>query len=154
MANAPRIITDLSTIFPPSQGHYVFGPTALIGWASPTLVTAKLAIVLELPSPIRLTLLGQVSATLPNDQAPVIKLHVAIDASLFDSKIAGFPISGDMAVRLSWGDQPNLVISLGGLNPHFEPPAEFPTLKRLTINLSSGDNPRLHDDLHRETEGV
>lgn len=156
IANAPRIITDLSIIFPPSQGHYVFGPTALIGWGSPTLVTAKLAIVLELPSPIRLTLLGQVSATLPNDQAPVIKLHVAIfgridfarkllsiDASLFDSKIAGFPISGDMAVRLSWGDQPNLVISLGGLNPHFEPPAEFPTLKRLTINLSSGDNPRL-----------
>ena len=156
IGNAPRIISDLSNIFPPAQGHYVFGPTALIGWGTPTLITAKLAIVLELPSPVRLTLLGQITATLPNDQAAVIRLHVAIfgrldfakkllsiDASLFDSKIAGYTISGDMAVRLSWGDQPNLVVSLGGLNPHFEPPADFPTLKRLTINLSSGDNPRL-----------
>ena len=44
---------------------------------------------------------------------------------------------GDMALRLSWGDNPSFALSVGGLNPHFQPPPGFPTLKRLTNLLSS-----------------
>ena len=32
---------------------------------------------------------------------------------------------------------------MGGLNPHFAPPAGLPRLDRLTIHLASGDNPRI-----------
>jgi len=46
-------------------------------------------------------------------------------------------------VRLSWGDNPSFILSLGGVNPHFQPPPDFPTLQRLTIVLGEGDNPRL-----------
>ena len=129
---------------------------AKIAWGTPTLIRAELGVLLELPAPLRLTLLGLITARLPSEQAPIIKLNVAvlgqvdfgkktlaIDASLFDSSLAGFPVSGDMAVRLAWGDRPNFILAMGGLNPNFDPPPGFPTLQRLTLILGTGDNPRL-----------
>ena len=59
------------------------------------------------------------------------------DASLHDSKIAGYPISGDLAFRYGWGDDAVFALALGGFNPQFQPPASFPTLKRLAISISS-----------------
>ncbi|MEZ0387663.1 MAG: DUF6603 domain-containing protein [Verrucomicrobium sp.] len=156
VAEAPRIVSDLGRIFPAARDRHVFGPMALIGWGTPTLIRAELGILLELPSPVRLTLLGLITAKLPTEEAAIVELNVAvlgridfarkllsIDASLFDSNVAGFPISGDMAVRLGWGDTPTFIVSLGGVNPHFQPPPDFPTLQRLTIVLGKGDNPRL-----------
>jgi hypothetical protein len=156
IADAPRIISALGVVFPAAPHHFVFAPTALIGWGTPTLVRAELGVVFEPPSPLRLTLLGLVSAMLPTEDVAIVKLHVAvlgkidfarlrlaIDATLYDSSVAGFPLSGDMALRLTWGFPPSIVIALGGLNPHFQPPADFPSLQRLTILLAKGDNPRL-----------
>lgn len=156
IAEAPRIVNDLGVIFPAARNRHVFGPMALIGWGTPTLVRAELGIVLELPSPVRLTLLGLITTKLPTEDAAIVELNVAvlgrvdfarkllaIDASLFDSNVAGFPVSGDMAVRLAWGENPSFIISLGGVNPHFQPPPDFPSLQRLTIVLADGDNPRL-----------
>lgn len=154
--DATRIISELATLFPPARNHYVFAPTALIGWGTPTIVRAELAIVFEPPSPLRVTLLGLISSTLPSESLPIVKLHVAvlgkidfaqrrlaIDAKLYDSSLAGFALTGDMAARITWGFPPDIVVALGGLNPHFEPPADFPSMERLTLQLGSGDNPRL-----------
>ena len=154
--DAPRIISELGTIFPAAPNHYVFAPTALIGWGTPTLIRAELGIVFEPSSPFRVTLLGLISSTLPTEDAAIIELHIAvlgkidfarlrlaIDATLYDSHLAGFPLTGDMAARLAWGLPPSIVIALGGLNPHFEPPEDFPSLERLTLVLGTGDNPRL-----------
>ena len=38
---------------------------------------------------------------------------------------------------------PSFVLSVGGFNPHFAPPADVPALERVAIALSSGNNPRL-----------
>lgn len=154
--NAPQIISDLSTIFPPAEGRYVFGPMALIGWGTPTLVEFELGIVIELPAPIRIALLGQVNIALPVKEAAIVELHVdflgvlefsaktfSLDGTLHDSRIVLFSIYGDMAMRLSWGDQPNFVLSLGGFNPHFQPPPNCPVLRRLTVELGFGGNPRI-----------
>jgi hypothetical protein len=134
----------------------VFAPTALIGWGTPTIVRAELGIVFELPSPLRVTLLGLISSTLPTEDVAIVKLHVAvlgkidfarlrlaIDAKLYDSSVAGYALSGDMAARVVWGFPPTIVVALGGLNPHYELPPDFPALERLTIVLGTGDNPKL-----------
>jgi hypothetical protein len=157
--DAPQIISDLSTIFPPVQGRYVFGPMALIGYGTPTLIEAELGILLELPAPVRLVLLGQIHAYLPAKDPPearAAEIHMdlvgvvefskktlAIDATLHDSKLAGFDLYGDMALRLSWGDPPAFAFAIGGFHPHFQPPPGFPALRRLTLALGDGGNPRL-----------
>ncbi len=156
VANAPRIISDLRTIFPPADGRYVFGPMLELGWGTPTLITLALGLILEVPDPVRLAILGQVKAALPTEDVALIELHIdilgtldfgaklfAIDGSLYDSRVLVYAIAGDMALRLSWGDDPNFAFSCGGLNPHFQPPVGFPHLARMSVSIGSGDNPRL-----------
>src|SRR5262249_51870431 len=65
IGDAPRIISELAVLFPPAPNHFVFAPTAFIGWGTPTIVRAELGIVFEPPSPLRVTLLGLISSTLP-----------------------------------------------------------------------------------------
>jgi uncharacterized protein DUF6603 len=154
--NAPQIISDLRTIFPPMQNRFVFGPMAIIGWGTPTLVFVELGILLELPAPIRLVLLGQVTVLVPTPDAPVLELHVdvlgildfegkkiSIDAVIHDSRIVAFALYGDIAFRLSWGERPNFALSVGGLNPRFQPPPGFPDLRRITVSIGFEDNPRI-----------
>jgi uncharacterized protein DUF6603 len=156
--NAQKIISDLRTIFPPAEGRYVFGPMVEIGWGTPTLVAAQIGIVLEVPAPIRLAILGLILAALPEDDGEdtVVLIHLdvlgtvdfglkklAIDASIYDSRIVVFSLFGDMAMRLSWGADPTFAFSLGGLHPQFQPPPAFPHLRRLTLSIGDGDNPRL-----------
>jgi hypothetical protein len=156
VANAAQIISDLRTIFPPMQGRFVFGPMALIGWGTPTLITIELGILLELPAPIRLVLLGQLSVALPSEDAALVEIHIdilgildfegrrlSVDAVLHDSRLAAFNLSGEMAFRFSWGDEPVLILSIGGVNPHFQPPPGFPTLQPITVSLGLDDNPRI-----------
>jgi hypothetical protein len=153
--NAQQIVSDLSTVFPPSDGRYTFGPMIKIGWGTPTLMVGELGIVFELPSPVRVSILGQIRAAIPTEAAALILINIdilgtidfglkklAIDASLYDSRVTSFALMGESALRLNWGDDPLFIFSLGGLHPHFQPPPEFPHLARLTVSLGSGDNPR------------
>lgn len=155
-ANAVRILRDVETVFPPAPGQFVIGLMARIGWGTPRLVTADIGIILELPNPLRIVLLGRLSLALPTEDVAVVKLQldvvgildlpareVSIDATLYDSRLAIFTVSGDMALRLEYGVDPGLALSCGGFNPRFTPPANFPLLERLAIALGTGDNPRL-----------
>lgn len=64
--NAPQIISNLSAIFPPAQDRFLFGPMAIIGWGgSPPLLSMEIGIILELPEPFRLIILGRLRVTLP-----------------------------------------------------------------------------------------
>jgi hypothetical protein len=154
--NAPQIVSDLRTFFPPADGRHVFGPMFKITWGAPILLRAELGLVLEVPEPIRLLMLGRLAIALPTEDERIVDLHVdfvgvvdfgtrllAIDATLRDSRVVAWPISGDMAARVSWGADKNLVAALGGLNPHYTPPPGFPVLRRLTIAFGRGDNPRI-----------
>ena len=156
LRNAPQIVSDLRTIFPPAPNRFVFGPMLILGWGTPSLVTAEIAVIIELPAPIRIILLGQLASALPSEDVPIVSLHVdvlgildfdrqslSIDATLRDSRLAAYALSGDMAMRLSWGAEPNFALAVGGLNPAFQPPPGFPTLRRLTVSLGLGDNPRI-----------
>jgi hypothetical protein len=69
------------------------------------------------------------------------KKHFEMDAHLHDSQVRGFPISGDMAARMDWGQNPNFAVSMGGFNAHYTPPSKFPKLRRLSIDLGIKGNP-------------
>lgn len=154
--NAQRIISDLREIFPPTGGQHVFGPMVKGGWGTPTIITASLGVVLELPNPLRLMILGRLRLVLPEEEAELVKLQLnvlgvlniteqkaSLDAALYDSRVVEFPITGEMAMRSRWGNKSKFLVSVGGFNPKFEPPSKFPKLKRLGIDISAGDNPRL-----------
>ena len=154
--NALEIISSLEAIFPVSEGRYVFGIMGKIGWGSPTLITIDLGLIIEVPNPVKLAILGVVKAILPDEDKAILKLQVnflgvidfgkkqlSFDASIYDSRLLSFSLAGDMAMRLSWGDNANFLMSVGGFHPSYQPPPQLVSMKRMTLNLLGGDNPRL-----------
>ncbi len=160
--NAPRIISDLRAVFPPEEGRFIVGPMVRIGYGSPEFITAEIAILIELPMPIRVALLGQLAAFFPLPDEAIVELHIdvlgtietdkqliSIDATIYDSRILTFTLTGDAALRLKWGDNPVFATSLGGFHPKFSPPPNFPTLRRLRLSLGAGNNPRFNCDAYK-----
>ncbi|MEM6272561.1 MAG: DUF6603 domain-containing protein [Bacteroidota bacterium] len=160
VANANKIVSDLEAIFPIDEGRFVFGPMGKIGWGAPgtsSLVTLELGLLIEVPDPVRLAILGKLAVVLPDEAAPLLILQVAFlgtidfekkyltfDATIYDSRVLTFTLEGDMILRLKWGDDPNFVFSVGGFHPQYTPPPlDIPDMKRLTLNLLTGNNPRL-----------
>ncbi|GAA4364060.1 hypothetical protein GCM10023185_33240 [Hymenobacter saemangeumensis] len=97
-------------------------------------------------------------AILPNEQAPILRLRadflgvvdfgakrVSFDASLVDSRVLQFALTGDAAFRLYQGNNPVFLLTSGGFHPSFQPPAnaDLPTLRRLTLALAQGNDFRL-----------
>jgi hypothetical protein len=156
IANSDRIISDLRAIFPPRSDTHVFGPIVRLGWGTPTLITADVGVILEVPT-WRIILLGRLSAALPDEKAALIELNLAvrgeldppnqslaIDATLYDSRVLAWSLSGDMALRSNWGDDPRFVLSVGGFNPRFPKPGDFPELRRVRASLGPpSGNPSL-----------
>jgi hypothetical protein len=161
--NAPQIISNLNGVFPPANGHYLFGLMAQIAWGMPPVITADLGVVLELGARLRLLILARVVAGLPNkeiDDALHLQMDAvgvldfdqgtaSLDAALHDSRLVKrFVLTGDMAMRLKWGSPRNFALAVGGLHPAFNPPPNFPKLERIAINLAAGDNPRLRAEAY------
>jgi hypothetical protein len=157
VANAPLIISNIRSFFPVARGRYVFGPMFELGWGTPTLLTLAIGIILEVPDPIRIAILGLIDAGLPTEDAPLIELHIDVlgtldfgtktfelDGSLFDSRVLIYSLAGDLFFRLCWGDNPIFIFSLGGFNPHFNTAGlDIPKLVRLSVSIGDGDNPRI-----------
>jgi hypothetical protein len=161
-ANAPKILGDLRNSFPVQEDQYVFGPMVRIGWGA-SMISLDIGLVLELPSPIRLLIIGTLKLMVPPiDEEAVLRLQldllgvidfgkgeVSFDGSLRNSRVAAFPISGDMAMRLSVGAQPTFGLSAGGFHPSFPVPPNFPKLDRLAIAIMDGENPRLRLEAYK-----
>lgn len=162
VASFDSIVAEIDRVFPSAHGRFIFGPTAKIGWGTPTLITADLALLVELPDPVKLALVGIVRCFLPDADAPLLelqasflgtvdfdRLQLAFDASLFDSKLLSFALDGDMSARMQMGWLPNLLITVGGFHPAYTPPPMgLPALRRITIDLLGGNNPRLRADVY------
>jgi hypothetical protein len=152
-----EILRALQTLFPTRRGSYMVGLLAKIGWASPTLVQFELGVIYEWGKQHRLIILGRVSAILPRTDLAIISLNMdaigildfdastfALDAVLYDSKLCSrFVITGAMAMRMVWGDPGGFALAIGGLHPKFTSPPGFPSVARLQVALTNGDNPKL-----------
>lgn len=155
--NISKIISDIREIFPPKQDQFILGLMAHITWGVPKLISVEFGILIEFTSPVRIAILGVLKCILPTEDQDLIRIQVnflgiidfdnkylSFDASIFNSKILTFTLEGDMALRISWGDKPDFLMSVGGFHPSFKPEASLgvSNMKRLTLNLLSG-NPRL-----------
>ncbi|WP_165372873.1 DUF6603 domain-containing protein [Pengzhenrongella frigida] len=146
--SARRALGALETILVPRVGTSVAGPTLRLSWleiAGQGFCSLDLAVLIELPGPQRIVIVGVARAGIP-----VLKLRVdvvgvidfaqrllSVDASLVDSGLLDiFTIYGDLAFRQSWGPQSYTVLSVGGFYPGFRPePANIPALRRLGFHL-------------------
>jgi hypothetical protein len=162
VGNAPAIIRSLASAFPAQRGSYLLGILAKIGWFTPTLIELDLALILEFGARERLLVLGRISSLLPSADNDLVRINLdaigvldfdqdtaAIDAVLVDSRLVHkFALTGAAALRAGWGsaESADFVLSIGGFNPRFAPPAGVPPLARMQIALSSGTNPRLTAD--------
>lgn len=158
--NAPQIISDIRNFFPVAEGRYLFGPLLELGWGTPTLISLTLGVLLEVPDPIRIAILGLIDAGLPTEDDALLVLHIevlgiidfgaktlSIDGTLFDSSVLVYALAGDLALRVSWGSNPNFLFSLGGFNPNFNTDGlDVPKLARLSVSLGHGSNPRISAD--------
>jgi hypothetical protein len=158
VANANLIVSEIKKVFPVQEDQYVFGPMAELGWGTPPIITVQAGLLIEIPDPVRIAILGVLKALLPDENLKLLSLQVnflgvidfekgtlSFDASLFDSKLLTFTLSGDMALRLNWGKDPVFVLSVGGFHPAYDPPANIGIghMERLGINLFPTNNPRL-----------
>lgn len=154
VANVRRIVDDIRTVFPPQRDRHVFGPMVKIGWGANALLEMDVAVLISLPSPIVIAILGRMRMALPTRDDPVVDLRLevlglidlgrgrlTIEARLVDSRIAAFAVTGGMAMLISWGATKAFVLSVGGFNPRFLPPPDFHAPARMGIALSSGENP-------------
>lgn len=145
--NAPRIISDLNSFFPPQKDIFLIGPMAKIGWGTPNLVTLSLGVIIEIPGNI--AIIGVLKVALPDEEDPILCLQVnfigAIEfdkkqawfyATTYESRLLTMTIDGQIGVLVSWGDEPNFVVSVGGFHPAFNPPPlPFPEPNRIAISL-------------------
>jgi uncharacterized protein DUF6603 len=151
VANAPRILSDLRTFFPTQPGIFLIGPMAKLGWGTPTLVSVSLGVIIEIPGNI--AIVGVLKVALPTEDLPLLVLQVnfagAIEfdrqrifffAALFDSRVLTMSINGEMGLLVAYGDDPNLVLTVGGFHPSFAPPPlPFPSPRRVSVDvLNSG----------------
>jgi len=148
IANAPQIISDMRRFFPPEDGTFLIGPMAKLGWGTPTLVTASLGIIIEVP-PGNIAILGVLKCALPDEDAALLVLQVKfigaleVDknrlwffASLFGSRVLFITLGGEMGLLIDWSDNPEFVLSVGGFHPKFNPPPmPFPVPQRVYLSI-------------------
>jgi hypothetical protein len=157
--NAPAILGDLAAFFPPAAGGFLVGPTLQISWLSP-IIRLDIGILLEFPGPSKIVILGTVRAVIgAGDALALLYLRmdvlgvldfaqrlVSIDAALVASHALGaFRLTGGMAFRLAYGDNPYVLLSIGGFHPRFDPgPLNIPRLARVGASLDVAVVARLY----------
>lgn len=149
VADAPRIINRLRTVFPVTPRALVLGPMVEIGWGTPNIVTIRMGVLLQLDNALgqgdqpisfsRVAILGQVLAQLPPGvKADLTVLKLLVDfvgsievnpfrigfvARLRDSYAGKKPLKidfgGMLVVQAVFGDRPSFVIAAGGFHPDF-----------------------------------
>lgn len=154
LANITKIISDLQLIFPIKQDQFVLGLMARITWNTPAILTIEAGLMIEFPNPVKICIIGVIKCVLPTPQEAILELNVAFvgiidfeeerlsfDAAIYNSRILTITLEGSMAFRISWGEQPDFLVSIGGFHPAYTPPAHLnlPQMKRMTVNILSGN---------------
>src|SRR5208282_405495 len=89
VASAPQLLSALDAYFPAAPGRYVVGPMVKIGWSA-NLVVGEVAVLLELPEPLTVLLIGDIQVTAPT-VVPQLVLHISFDGGIdFGAKLAFF----------------------------------------------------------------
>lgn len=161
--NAPVLLGDIAAIFPPARDVDVFGLTLRLSWLAVSgnyFVKLAVGVIIEYPHPIgvpsKIIVLGSANAKVPGFPS-VLEIQIDVvgiadianktfelDATIRKGTLLKvFTVSGDAAVRASWGARPYLMTALGGFHPDFHPePAIFPRLAKLRLALDKNVLPK------------
>jgi hypothetical protein len=72
------------------------------------------------------------------------KKRIFFSAVLYRSRILSTPLDGEMGVLVTYGDEPEFVVSVGGFHPDFRPPPlPFPVPRRVSLNLLNTRSARI-----------
>ncbi len=140
IANAPALIAGMNAAFPIRKGSFVLGPMVQIGWGVPTIVEISAGILVTLPDPIEIALIGQLDIVLGTDEVALLELHadllgtldfeageIAIFSNIrHSSNVVGIPLQGSMAFVADFVGNPYFLLSFGGFNPDYNPPVPLP----------------------------
>jgi hypothetical protein len=150
VARAREITRSLDSAFPYARGRCVIGPMVRVNWGG-RMVTLAGAVVLGLPSPVQILLLGRLLVAVPDPAAPLIRLQASVFGridptvpetellvSLAGSWIVTTPVSGELYLLARGGRDPVFVLSAGGFHPRYQRPPGVPALDRLTLDLGGG----------------
>ncbi|CAA9334004.1 MAG: hypothetical protein AVDCRST_MAG34-567 [uncultured Nocardioidaceae bacterium] len=150
LARADDILRSLDECFPAQPGQFLVGPMLRLNWGG-RIVTVSAAVILELPDPVRVFLLGRVVIAVPDPLLPIVRLQASLLGrfnpevpqvdlllSLTGSWIAGISVSGDLYLLVRGGSDPFFVLSAGGFHPQYVRPPGVPALRRVAMDLSGG----------------
>lgn len=158
VSNADAIIRDLDKAFPLRRNSFVFGPTAKIHWGTPkALLKIRLGLFFEFGDNLTIAVPGTLTCILPEEgDRQLVSLRanflgllsfaeqeVSFEATIFDSKIGTFTLSGDILARVIWKDGANFLVSAGGFHPRFQPPAGVRQLRRMLVNFLDKDDAKV-----------
>lgn len=159
--HATAVIATMARVFPPAPGHLVIGPLLQIGWGG-RLLTMTVAVVIELPNPVRMVIVGRIMLALPDPAVPIVLIQgtvlgtfelspvpgVRVLAALKSSNMAGIPLHGELFFLLRGGDDAAFVLSIGGFHPRYSRPAGVPQLQRVPLDITPPGFPALRSDAY------
>jgi hypothetical protein len=147
VAAFPQLEGLMRRAFPEAAGSMFTGPMFELTWSGP-LIRAAVALIVELPEPVRLTILGRLRCVLPDAEHPLVDLRAFVVgtfdpsvpettllASLQAASVGGVTVDGDLFVLVRGGAAAAFVLAVGGLHPSFPAPPGVPLLRRVNIPL-------------------
>jgi hypothetical protein len=150
VANPTGTLATLSAVFQFRMGAHVFGPSTQLSWLKTgdfTLFNVDLGVFMQLPGPSRVDLIGSARAGIPlifqlrldvRGELDFARRVVGLHAVIVDSYVMGvFKLQGEAIFRMRYGDDPYVVLTIGGFFPGFNPaPAELPAhIQRIGMGL-------------------
>ncbi len=150
IGNAASTLVTLNAVFRAHMGKHVFGPSLQLSWLKAgafTLFNVDLGVFMQLPGPSGIYLIGSARAGIPLvfqlrldvlGELDFARRVVSLHAVIVDSFMMGvFKLQGEAIFRMRYGDDPYVVLTVGGFFPGFNPaPAELPThIRRIGMAL-------------------
>lgn len=158
-------LNQIDQAFPVDEHRQVFGLMAELNWGTPAIINLRLGIIIVVPDPVDIILLGVISVEPGKDESgsnPILVLKasfigvyetdlgfISFDASLEGSRILNYSLSGDIIARLQLPrgkTSPDFLYSAGGFHPHYHAPASLKipsSIERISLRISDTDNFRL-----------
>lgn len=143
-----KVLANVDKYYPIIEEQMYVGLMAQITWG--TILSADFGLFIQAPSPVTVILAGIVKVRLAESAEKYLAINadfmggiqfdkgIFFDAHLFDSKIVGIDIYGDMALRIYWGGETKgFILSIGGFHPQYKPESGFNLvdMKRVGMKL-------------------
>jgi len=151
MANAPKLLGDMQQFFPDEKGIFLIGPTLQLNWLA--IFKLDVGVFIELPGPRKFFIAGSARLVIGSEAFALVYLRmdfiggidftkslIFFDAALVNSNVLGiFRITGGVALRIAYGENPYFLFTVGGFHPSFNPGAmELPRVARVGASVSLG----------------